>query len=795
MGSRKIGGGVERVYEAANAWMAHALQADDSIFTPGDSIWTGKWLREVRTRFLDRPDAGKGRDFYQKLEAQLSGSPAEVYQLMAEALYVHFLIMWRGAMKKETKTAHVNRVLQLSATPVSIPEELLAGLAPGIVHPGLGFLSFRPYQVGFIIEFVEQWKNLGFGERERLLADPWAFKDFVMGLTLRGSMFEGRQNTPRIQRRALLHLLFPDDFEAMVGVDHMRAVTETYAGYVTMQTDDIDRKLQQIRQRLELRENRSIEFYEEAIRAEWEDPSHPISDEYWDEFIRAARFHMDDGRLSWENFKTNVVKKLEVAREAVLAGDENWNALVKRGVAGILIFSIQQSKFRNWLDDSPDDALRALQAIWADDDSDVAQRIRKFGEFLPASVSSGGGTRMNLISVLLMGLDAERYPPFRVTRFDEAYEFTGYSPSDSQTDEATLYEHALGFLDTFIEEAGKRGITIAHRLDAQGLTWLVTGNNIEVPLEDPPRQAEPDLMKIAEDLLIPVHFLDEWKTLLDDKRQVIFQGPPGTGKTYVAQEMANCLAGSDRRVTLVQFHPSYAYEDFVQGYRPKTTSDGLAGFELRDGPLLRAAAAARAEPEADHFLVIDEINRGNIASVFGELYFLLEYRDRKMNLQYSDKPFTLPDNLYIIGTMNTSDRSIALVDLALRRRFHFVDFYPDEPPIEGLLRSWLGRHSHGMEWVAYVVERANDILGDRHAAIGPSHFMRRDLTEDAVKRIWKYSVLPHIEERLQGERERLADFGLDTLRRGEHPSSVASVDAIQDVSALGQNGGESNATD
>ena len=241
--------------------------------------------------------------------------------------------------------------------------------------------------------------------------------------------------------------------------------------------------------------------------------------------------------------------------------------------------------------------------------------------------------------------------------------------------------------------------------------------------------------------------------------------------------------------------PFTAYEDFVQGYRPKTTGDGQAGFELRDGPLLKAARLARNEPDASHFLVIDEINRGNIASVFGELYFLLEYRDRKMNLQYSDVPFSLPDNLYIIGTMNTSDRSIALVDLALRRRFHFVDFYPDIPPIEGLLRRWLRRHSPGMEWVAEVVERANHNLGDRHAAIGPSHFMKKELTEDTVRRIWKHSVLPHIEEHLQGERERLEEFSLARLRGVNAPSDVLYVNRMQDDTKPSQNGGASDATD
>ena len=276
----------------------------------------------------------------------------------------------------------------------------------------------------------------------------------------------------------------------------------------------------------------------------------------------------------------------------------------------------------------------------------------------------------------------------------------------------------------------------------------------------------PDVPALASDVFLPVDFLEEHRgSLLVEKKQVIFQGPPGTGKTYVAQKLANCLAGSKDRVTLVQFHPSYAYEDFVQGFRPVSAGNGQAGFELRDGPLPRAAERARREPNARHFLVIDEINRGNIAKVFGELYFLLEYRDSEMSLQYADKPFSLPDNLYIIGTMNTADRSIALVDLALRRRFYFVEFHPDDEPVKSVLHKWLNDKSPGMEWVADVVKNVNVKLEEnRHAAIGPSYFMKESLDDEAVERIWKHSVLPYIEECLFGDNERIAEFELKKLR-------------------------------
>jgi 5-methylcytosine-specific restriction enzyme B len=192
------------------------------------------------------------------------------------------------------------------------------------------------------------------------------------------------------------------------------------------------------------------------------------------------------------------------------------------------------------------------------------------------------------------------------------------------------------------------------------------------------------MQQLADDLLIDIEFIREARRLLQDKRQLLFYGPPGTGKTFVALRFAEFLVhDKGGEVDIVQFHPSYAYEDFVEGFRPAQTAGGQPGFELRDGPLKRLAASAAASPDAPHILIIDEINRGNIAKVFGELYFLLEYRAREISLQYSAQPFELPKNLWIIGTMNTADRSIALVDAALRRRFYFQPFFPDRPPVGG----------------------------------------------------------------------------------------------------------------
>ena len=332
--------------------------------------------------------------------------------------------------------------------------------------------------------------------------------------------------------------------------------------------------------------------------------------------------------------------------------------------------------------------------------------------------------------------------------------------------------------------------------EIQGLEQLTKLMRIDEDGDIPIHDEDLTLERLAADLLLPVPFLEEIATLLDEKKQVIFQGPPGTGKTYMARALARHLAGSEERVTFVQFHPSYAYEDFVQGFRPAFVN-GQAGFELRDGPLLIAAKRAAEDEGAKHFLVIDEINRGNLAKVLGELYFLLEYRKERIRLQYSDEPFSLPPNLNIIGTMNTADRSIALVDLALRRRFSFVEFDTGTEPVKGLLRRWLKANASGMEWVADILERANEQLDDRHAAIGPSYFMKEGLTEERAKRIWKHDVLPYIEERLYGERDRLGEFDFDTLRKAVHSGGEGGNAAEHqgDGEAEGADGGVSDASD
>ncbi len=278
--------------------------------------------------------------------------------------------------------------------------------------------------------------------------------------------------------------------------------------------------------------------------------------------------------------------------------------------------------------------------------------------------------------------------------------------------------------------------------------------------------------QLSEELCLEPAYLRDVEWLLRDRKQLVFYGPPGTGKTYVAEAFAAWFAGSQDRTETIQFHPSYAYEDFVEGIRPVLDAEVLR-YTRADGLLRRFAEKARADAEHDYVLVIDEINRANLARVFGELLYLLEYRDRSVRLPYSQELFTLPKRLHFIGTMNTADRSIALVDFALRRRFHFIEF----PADKAILGRWLAKHNPTMAEAAALLGWVNREIGDHDFAIGFSYFMRDDLDEVLLRRIWERSVLPALDEFYFADPTKRERFRLDRVR--------AALKAIEPVAGVG----------
>jgi 5-methylcytosine-specific restriction protein B len=235
--------------------------------------------------------------------------------------------------------------------------------------------------------------------------------------------------------------------------------------------------------------------------------------------------------------------------------------------------------------------------------------------------------------------------------------------------------------------------------------------------------------------------LGGWIQAIERKGQAIFYGPPGTGKTYLAERLARHLtAESDGLVELVQFHPAYAYEDFIQGIRPQTGDDGRLTYPMKAGRFLDFCQRA-ANRDGRCVLIIDEINRANLSRVFGELMYLLEYRDRRIPLS-GGGTFRIPGNVRLIGTMNTADRSIALVDHALRRRFAFIHLAPNYD----ILRHYHRETGFPIERLIPILIRLNNnYISDVHYEIGHTFFLRGDLSAE-LPDIWQMEIEPYLEE-------------------------------------------------
>jgi 5-methylcytosine-specific restriction protein B len=702
---------------------------DDSLLTPGKQIWTEQHLAELKRDYSDRPDAGSG-GFLEKLDQQLARTSSPAVQLFAELLIVNVLpiINLGGALKLK----QVETVLKRCDPPVVVPGDVKQALLEGgVFHGGQAFGNYKWKQLVYLVEVAQHFKSLADQRLVDALADPVVFRDEIDKI----------QTGQSAQRQSLLYLAFPDFFLPVVSVEHRRLMRDAFAPkYLDRQIGDVDADLHDIYEAIRAKHG-PVDLYTAPWQEMWQ-KSKPVRPKPTSEVKHAWRVH-------GSNVKGQDMVPI-------------WREKGTVSLAASLLRTVP-----------PDVSRDELKGFVEEDykSSGYAQRQEKMDEFYAFLARMHQGDLVVTVS--------QGNVSFGI--------ITGDPESLRSSDGRSNLRRTVKWYGNSSPMSRLPGEIIA-RLSGQGEVLDLTAHLPTLLAlaehKQPPRGAGdvklPDATsELAERLHVPIEWLQECVELLRDRPQLIFYGPPGTGKTFIAQELAHHLT-TEANVKIVQFHPAYTYEDFFEGYRPREQSGSQVGFTLTPGPLRSLVDKAKDNPEAVYVLIIDEINRGNLAKIFGELYFLLEYRDSAIDLLYSadnTEPFSLPKNILLLGTMNTADRSIALVDAAMRRRFAFLPLHPSESPTNGILRKWLNVKDCSEE-VAELLDELNMRIDDPDFKIGPSYFMRPAVHEPGGKgleRVWRTAILPLLEEHHYGDGTDVrARYGLDAIRK-----SLRNRDLVQ----------------
>jgi 5-methylcytosine-specific restriction protein B len=742
--------GPRAIFNLAHQFRQRCLSEGRSLLWPDRSAWNLSTIDELVAAFIEKPLLGAGT-FVEKWSKQLASSAPDVHCVAADVLTFYYL--FPDNIGAEAKLTAITTVASWKLGSVPDSGALQEALS-GIGRPGLHYTTARDWQVAYYLAFAREVISSGADATSRTECQTLADK---AKLTVR-NWKQARKPDSHYQmhegeaaRNILLFLLFPQHYEAIASESHKKRILERYKPLADGAVDTDDALLA-IRGHLTPRFGEGFSYYSESVQSDWDpdySPSQPTLPNIWIEKTDVSG-HVDRetgdlrvGSALWSPTTDKVGGDIYRFMRDVRSGDiilhlEDKKAITAHSkAAGSATTDFTCPTGTQW-SDRPGYLIRLTgftrlspalrrETIFADQ---FAERLLDLLE---------GGTK-NLFYNRDLTLNQGGYltpvPPELLAILDDAYE----------------------------EVAGTT------------LTKLVAAN---VPSTDPwQAMIELTFMSHAD--------LEGLEELIRLKRQVILQGPPGAGKTYVAELMARHLTdnpltdeGHNDRLAIVQFHQSYAYEDFIQGIRPETRNDHIE-YHVRDGIFKELTDRATKDPQHTYVMLIDEINRGNMARIFGELLYLLEYRTKDVLLAYPDEAgnrrFSIPDNLYIIGTMNTTDRSLAQIDYALRRRFYFYDLPPMVGGTAPVLEAWLAKQAFVPAVQQLVLklfialnERLTATLGDDYL-IGHSYFMTPTVATDEGRRsLWRHAIVPLLTEYFFNKRdlkETLQGYSIDSLLAG-----------------------------